>query len=93
MLGFKSNKIGVIICGVLLIVCIVLGSYILSYYSYNRHIKGKEPVESIHSISLYSAEGDTILELDTSSDWVKVWIEENGELDIWTLEENGWRRR
>ena len=94
MLGFKSNKIGVIICGVLLIVCIVLGSYILSYYSYNRHIKGKEPVESIHSISLYSAEGDTILELDTSSDWVKVWIEENGELDVWINNEvGGWTRK
>lgn len=89
MSGFKSK----VLWGVLLIVCIVLGSYILSYYSYNRHIKGEEPVESIHSISLYTAEGDTILDIDTNSDWVKVWIGDSGKVDVWTLEENGWRRR
>ena len=90
MSGFKSKKI----CGVLLIVCIVLGSCILSYYSYNRHIKGKEPIESIHSISLYTTEGDTILDLDTNSDWVKVWIGDSCEVDVWTInEEGGWTRK
>lgn len=88
MSGFKSNKI----CGVFLIVCMVLGSYIF-YYPYNQHIKGKEPVESIHSISLYTTEGDTILDIDTNSDWVKVWIGDSCVVDVWTLEENGWRRR
>ena len=56
--------------------------------------KRTEPTEPIHSISLYSAEGDTILELDTNSDWVKVWIEENGELDVWINNEvGGWTRK
>ena len=56
--------------------------------------KRTEPTEPIHSISLYSAEGDTILELDTNSDWVKVWIEESGELDVWINNEiGGWTRK
>ena len=55
--------------------------------------KRTEPVESIHSISLYTAEGDTLLDMDMESEYVKIWLEENGELDIWTLEKYGWRRK
>jgi len=91
MSGFKSNII--IIAGVLLIVCIIFGSCILSYYSYNRHVKAKPELFYPHTLSIYTAEGDTLLELDTESDCIKIWIEENGEFDIWTLEENGWKRR
>lgn len=90
MSGFKFK----VLLGELLIVCIVLGCCILSNQSYNRHIKGKEPVESIHHISLYTVEGDTILDLDTNSEWVKVWIGDSCEVDVWTInKEGGWTRR
>jgi hypothetical protein len=56
--------------------------------------KRTEPTEPIHSISLYSAEGDTILDIDTNSDWVKVWIGDSCGVDVWTInEEGGWTRK
>ena len=83
MSEFKSSRILMLV----LIAFIVIDG-IISYYL----MKGKTE-NSIHSVSLYTAEGDTLLDLDTRSEEVKIWIEENGELDVWTLEENGWRRR
>jgi len=50
--------------------------------------------ESYSSISLYTAEGDTILDIDTNSDWVKVWIGDSCGVDVWTInEEGGWTRK
>lgn len=90
MSGFKSK----VLWGVLLIICIVLGSCILSYHSYNRHIKGEELVESNHSISLYTAKGDTILDINTNSDYVKIWVGDSGKSDVWIKqEEGGWIRK
>ena len=61
-------------------------------------IEGGKKTKSVeqsypHILSIYTSEGDTLLNMNTESEYVKIWIEENGELDIWTLEENGWRRR
>jgi hypothetical protein len=56
--------------------------------------KKTKPIEQSypHTLSIYTAEGDTLLDMDTESEYVKIWIEENGELDIWTLGEYGWKR-
>jgi hypothetical protein len=46
-----------------------------------------------HALSIYTEEGDTLLELDTMSECIKIWIGDSCGIDVWTLEENGWRRR
>ena len=66
--------------------------FILSFYFYLEAKKMKQ--ESYSSISLYTAEGDTILDIDTNSDWVKVWIGDSCGVDVWTInEEGGWTRK
>ena len=85
MSGFKSKKVRVLF-GVLLITSIVTVSWALFFDAAYRR-------RPSHSIILYNSKGDSLLGLDTESECIKIWIEETGELDIWTLEENGWRRR
>ena len=66
--------------------------FILSLYFYLEAKKMKQ--ESYSRISLYTAEGDTILDIDTNSDWVKVWIGDSCGVDVWTInEEGGWTRK
>ena len=88
MSGFKFKKVLTILAWVL----VALLCFYISYYVYPEK-KPEKLVESYpHSLSIYTAEGDTLLDMDTESEYVKIWVEENGELDIWTLEENGWKR-
>ena len=83
----KSKKVRVLF-GVLLITSIVTVSWALFFDAANRYRR-----KPSHSIILYNSQGDSLLGLDTESECIKIWIEENGELDVWTLEEYGWRRR
>ncbi len=85
MSGFKSKKERVLF-GVLLITSIVTVSWALFFNAAYRR-------KPSHNIILYNSQGDSLLGLDTESECIKIWIEENGELDVWTLEEYGWRRR
>lgn len=56
--------------------------------------KGTNMPDPTHNVSFYNAEGDTILNMDTEADCIKVWIEESGELDVWTSnEDGGWTRK
>lgn len=85
MSGFKSKKARVLF-GVLLITSIVIVSWALFFDAAYRQ-------KPSHNIILYNSQGDSLLGLDTESECIKIWIEENGEFDVWTLEEYGWRRR
>jgi hypothetical protein len=56
--------------------------------------RGTNRPEPTHNLTLYNSEGDTILDLDTEVSSVKIWIEENGEPDVWTSnEDGGWTRK
>ena len=84
MSEFKSSRILMLV----LIAFIVIDG-IISYYL----MKGKTE-NSIHSVSLYTAEGDTLLDMDTRSECIKIWIEDSCEVDVWTInEEGGWTRK
>jgi hypothetical protein len=86
MSGSKFNKF----IFIAFIICFIFCAFV-SYYKWKKI--GKQ-TELIHTISIYSAEGDTILNMDTEADCIKVWIEENGELDVWTSnEDGGWIRK
>ena len=90
MLGFKSKKVLTIFAWIL----VALLCLYVSYYVYPEKKPEKQVVEFYpYTLSIYTAKGDTLLNMDTKSEYVKIWVEENRELDIWTLEENGWRRR
>ena len=88
MSGFKSKKVRVLF-GVLLITSIVTVGWVLFFdaaYRYRR--------KPSHNIILYNSQGDSLLGLDIESECIKIWIEENGELDVWTInEEGGWTRK
>ena len=90
MSGFKSKKVLTILAWVL----VALLCFYISYYVYPEK-KPEKLVESYpHALSIYTEEGDTILDIDTNSDWVKVWIGDSCEVDIWTInEEGGWTRK
>lgn len=83
MSGFKFSHV--------LFLISILGLGLLVGFAIGNKNKTKS-TDSYHNVSLYTAEGDTLLDMDTESEYVKIWVEENGELDIWTLEENGWKR-
>ena len=58
---------------------------VISYYLMRKRTE--------HNISLYTEEGDTILETESKGD-IKIWIEESGEPDVWiNQEEGGWIRK
>jgi hypothetical protein len=67
--------------------------FFLSGFLIGRGTINNNPESYPHTLSIYTEKGDTLLELDTRSEYVKIWIEENGELDVWTREEYGWRRK
>lgn len=83
MSGFKFS--------IYLIILAVL--FFLSGFLIGRGTISNNPESYLYALSIYTEEGDTLLELDTRSEYVKVWIEDSCEVDVWTLEENGWRRR
>jgi hypothetical protein len=88
MLEFKSNRALKILAWVLVAILCFVFSYII--YP-EKPIERKEPS---HNLTLYNSEGDTILDLDTEASSVKIWIEENGEPDVWISNENGgWTRK
>ncbi len=85
MLESKSSKILVMILSIFIIIIDVT----VSYYLMRRRTEN-----STHSVSLYTAEGDTLLDLDTNSEWVKVWIGDSCGVDVWTInKEGGWTRK
>ena len=90
MSGFKFSRLVEIVLGIIALICFVTS---ISYFIKAKRLKIEEPKEIYHTISIYTAGGDTLLELDTRSEHVKIWIEDSCEVDVWTLEENGWRRR
>ena len=81
---------------ILLLLCVLIS---ISFACFVIYQKEKERIEiktkeSVHTISIYTAEGDTILDIDTNSDWVKVWIGDSCGVDVWTInEEGGWTRK
>ena len=82
MSGFKFS-----ICLIILAVLFFLSGFLIG-----RGTISNNPESYPYTLSIYTAKGDTLLNMDTESEYVKIWVEDNGELDIWTLEENGWRR-
>ena len=81
-----------VITGIFLIISVVFFC-ILIFRNSCRNVK-VEAETYPHALSIYTAKGDTLLELNTTSEYVKIWIEENGELDVWTInEEGGWTRK
>ena len=91
MSGFKSKKVLTILAWVL----VALLCFYVSYYVYPEKKPEKQVIESYpHTLSIYTAEGDTLLELDTRSEYVKIWIEDSCGVDVWTInEEGGWTRK
>jgi len=83
MSGFKFS-----ICLIILAVLLFLSGFLIG-----RGTISNNPESYLHALSIYTEEGDTLLELDTKSECIKIWIEDSCEVDVWTLEENGWRRR
>jgi hypothetical protein len=76
--------------GVFVVFSILVG--VLAYYYPREETKPNESY--LHALSIYTTEGDTILDIDTNSDWVKVWIEDSCGVDVWTInEEGGWTRK
>jgi hypothetical protein len=76
--------------GVFVVFSILAG--VLAYYYPKEETKPNESYS--HVLSIYTAEGDTIFDIDTNSDWVKVWIGDSCEVDVWTInEEGGWTRK
>ena len=86
-----------VFCGVLLILFIIFSCGLLSYQSYRLHhnrVVKPETEKPINSISLLTFRGDTLLNLETEANEVQIWVEQTGELDVWTnLEEGGWIRK
>ena len=92
MLEFKSKKVRAWF-GALLTIALVSLGWVLFFDAYDRHL-GEKSEELYHNLTLYNSEGDTILDLDTEASSVKIWIEEDGELDVWISNENGgWTRK
>ena len=88
MSEFKSKMLFLI--GVFVVFSILVG--VLAYYYPKEETKLNESYS--HALSIYTAEGDTILDIDTNSDWVKVWIGDSCGVDVWTInEEGGWTRK
>ena len=81
MLEFKSKKVRVWF-GILLVIALVVLGWVLFFDAYNRHL-GEKSKEPYHNLTLYNSEGDTILNMDTEASSVKIWIEENGGLDVY----------
>ena len=89
MSGFKFSHI------LFLIAILGLGLLVGFAIGNGKKIKPTELTKSYpHALSIYTAEGDTILDIDTNSDWVKVWIGDSCGVDVWTInEEGGWTRK
>ena len=81
-----------VITGIFLIISVVLFCIII-FRNSCRNVKVEAETHYPHALSIYTEKGDTLLELDTESECIKIWIEDSCEVDVWTLEENGWRRR
>jgi hypothetical protein len=76
--------------GVFVVFSILAG--VLAYYYPKEETKPNKSYS--HVLSIYTEEGDTILDIDTNSDWVKVWIGDSCGVDVWTInEEGGWTRK
>ena len=88
MSGFKSKMLFLI--GVFVVFSILGG--VLAYYYPKEETKPNESYS--HALSIYTAEGDTLLELETRSECIKIWIEDSCEVDVWTInKEGGWTRK
>ena len=84
MSGFKSS-----ICLIILAVLFFLSGFLIG-----RGTTSNNPESYHHTLSIYTAEDDTLLELDTKSEYVKIWIKQTGELDVWVNQEDGgWIRK
>ena len=74
MLESKSSKILIMILSIFIIIIDVA----ISYYLMRRT---ENPIN--YNITLLTAEGDTILKIEKPKGDVEIWIEENGEPDVW----------
>lgn len=84
MSGFKFS-----ICLIILAVLFFLSGFLIG-----RGIISNNPESYPHTLSIYTAKGDTLLNMDTMSEYVKIWIEDSCEVDVWTInEEGGWTRK
>ena len=82
-----------VVTGIFLIISVVLFCIII-FRNSCRNVKVEAETCYPHALSIYTAEGDTILDIDTNSDWVKVWIGDSCGVDVWTInEEGGWTRK
>ena len=81
-----------VVTGIFLIISVVLFC-VLIFRNSCRDMKVEAKTYYPHALSIYTEKGDTLLELDTESECIKIWIEDRCEVDVWTLEEYGWRRR
>ena len=91
MSGFKFSHLVVIVLGIIALICLATS---ISYFIKAKRLKIEEPKEIYHTFSIYTAEGDTLLELDTRSECIKVWIEDSCKIDVWTInEKGGWTRK
>ena len=84
MSGFKFS--------IYLIILAVL--FFLSGFLIGRGTISSNPESYSHTLSIYTAKGDTLLNMNTMSEYVKIWIEDSCEVDVWTInEEGGWTRK
>ena len=84
MSGFKFS-----ICLIILAVLFFLSGFLIG-----RGTISNNPESYPHTLLIYTAENDTLLELDTRSEYVKIWIEDSCGVDVWTInEEGGWTRK
>ena len=84
MSGFKFS-----ICLIILAVLFFLSGFLIG-----RGTISNNPESYPHTLSIYTAKGDTLLNMDTRSEYVKIWIEDSCEVDVWTInEEGGWTRK
>ena len=81
MSGFKFSHV--------LFLISILGLGLLVGFAIGNKNKTKS-TDSYHNVSLYTAEGDTIFDIESDSESIKIWIEEDGELDVWTYSDEGW---
>lgn len=84
MSGFKFS-----ICLIILAILFFLSGFLIG-----RGTISNNPESYSHTLSIYTTEGDTLLELDTRSECIKIWIGDSCEVDVWTInEEGGWTRK
>lgn len=91
---FKSRLSFLVIVIVVTFVILFVASVPIILYREKKSVQKEEPEKPINSISLLTFRGDTLLNLETEANEVQIWVEQTGELDVWTnLEEGGWIRK